>query len=185
MSDDEYAVLRECDVSYFEVTIGEPPARDDDFVPQPECVAVGLASAKVRAQICNSLSAARPPTVRPRPPQFPTHGRQPGWDGESFGYHGDDGRAFHGSGSLSSLFGPKFGVGDVVGCGFSLRSRRIFFTKNGAFVGAPFVAKPQQLPLHAVVGLDARAPVSFNFGLRPFRSRSPTSCQRSTQSRAA
>ena len=30
--------------------------RDDDFVPQPECVAVGLASAKVRAQICNSLS---------------------------------------------------------------------------------------------------------------------------------
>ena len=56
VSDDEYAVLRECDVSYFEVTIGEPPARDDDFVPQPECVAVGLASAKVRAQICNSLS---------------------------------------------------------------------------------------------------------------------------------
>ena len=57
VSDDEYAVLRECDVSYFEVTIGEPPARDDDFVPQPECVAVGLASAKVRAQICKSLSA--------------------------------------------------------------------------------------------------------------------------------
>ena len=56
VSDDEYAVLRECDVSYFEVAIGEPPARDDDFVPQPECVAVGLASAKVRAQICNSLS---------------------------------------------------------------------------------------------------------------------------------
>lgn len=57
VSDDEYAVLRECDVSYFEVTIGEPPARDDDFVPQPECVAVGLASAKVRAQICKSLCA--------------------------------------------------------------------------------------------------------------------------------
>jgi hypothetical protein len=57
VSDDEYAVLRECDVSYFEVTIGEPPARDDDFVPQPECVAVGLASAKVRAQIRRSLSA--------------------------------------------------------------------------------------------------------------------------------
>ena len=57
VSDDEYAVLRECDVSYFEVAIGEPPARDDDFVPQPECVAVGLASAKVRAQICNSLCA--------------------------------------------------------------------------------------------------------------------------------
>ena len=56
VSDDEYAVARDCDVSYFEVTIGEPPARDDDFVPQPECVAVGLASAKVRAQICNSLS---------------------------------------------------------------------------------------------------------------------------------
>ena len=57
VSDDEYAVLRECDVSYFEVTIGEPPARDDDFVPQPECVAVGLASAKARAQICKSLCA--------------------------------------------------------------------------------------------------------------------------------
>ena len=57
VSDDEYAVLRDCDVSYFEVAIGEPPARDDDFVPQPECVAVGLASAKVRAQIFKPLCA--------------------------------------------------------------------------------------------------------------------------------
>ena len=81
VSDDEYAVLRECDVSYFEVTIGEPPARDDDFVPQPECVAVGLASAKVRAQIRKSFCAALARRPRARPPQFPTHGRQPGWDG--------------------------------------------------------------------------------------------------------
>jgi hypothetical protein len=41
-------------------------------------------------------------------------GRLPGWEAHSYGYHGDDGHAFHGSGTGRS-FGPGFTTGDVVG----------------------------------------------------------------------
>jgi hypothetical protein len=40
--------------------------------------------------------------------------RLPGWEPRSYGYHGDDGHAFHGSGQ-GRPFGPGFGTGDVVG----------------------------------------------------------------------
>ena len=150
------------------MTIGEPPARDDDFVPQPECVAVGSRPPRCARKLQIALRAARPLTVRPRPPQFPTHGRQPGWDGESFGYHGDDGRAFTARDRSRRSSAPSLASATSSAAVLAALAPHLF-TKNGAFVGAPFVAEPQQLPLHAVVGLDARAPVSFNFGLRPFR----------------
>jgi hypothetical protein len=41
-------------------------------------------------------------------------GRLPGWEAHSYGYHGDDGHAFHGSGT-GRAFGPGFTTGDVVG----------------------------------------------------------------------
>lgn len=41
-------------------------------------------------------------------------GRLPGWEPRSYGYHGDDGHAFHGSGT-GRPFGPGFTTGDVVG----------------------------------------------------------------------
>jgi hypothetical protein len=42
--------------------------------------------------------------------------RLPGWEVNSWGYHGDDGRAFASRGTGES-FGPTFTTGDVVGCG--------------------------------------------------------------------
>ena len=47
-------------------------------------------------------------------------------------------------------------------------SRRIFFTLNGAYLGAAFTAKPLQLPLYPVAGIDSFSSVSFNFGAEPF-----------------
>ena len=138
-----FVIAHECLIGYFEVTVGAPILTDLSGL---DCVAIGLCSAR-----------------------FPLSGRQPGWDKFSFGYHSDDGHIFHGSGNGARPFGPRFGDGDVVGCGISIRSRRIFFTKNGEFIGAPFVAKPNQLPLHPVVGLDTHAPVYFNLGQAPFR----------------
>ena len=35
--------------------------------------------------------------------RFACDGRQPGWDSESYGYHGDDGRLFHGNGTQVTL----------------------------------------------------------------------------------
>ena len=65
----------------------EPP-------PPPACVAVGI-----------SLN------------NWEGHGKMPGWDIYSYGYHGDDGGLFHRNGDIIRLYGPKYDEGDTVGCG--------------------------------------------------------------------
>lgn len=56
--------------------------------------------------------------------------RQPGWEPNSYGYHGDDGCKFYNS-SSGSVYGESFGNGDVIGAGIHLEKQQIFFTKNG------------------------------------------------------
>ena len=146
----ELCLLERCTVGYFEVSIGAPAGgkgATNEATPSAsiDCIAIGLGS-----------------------DSFPLTGRQPGWDMHSFGYHSDDGRLFHGSGTRSQPFGPRFAVGDTVGCGISLTTRQIFYTHNGLFLGVAFVAKPSQLPLYPIVGLDSHATVNLNFGQRPF-----------------
>ena len=53
----------------------------------------------------------------------------PGWNKNSYGYHGDDGTMWA-SGSIKT-YGPTFTTGDVIGCCFNLVEKQIFFTKNG------------------------------------------------------
>jgi len=116
-------------------------SQDENLLP--ECVAVGLSSAHFNA-VC----------------------RLPGWDAESFGYHGDDGCLFHGKGVQISEYGPNFGVGDIVGCGINYKSRSIFFTLNGCFLGYAF--RRVSGKLFPTVGIDAKVNVTFNFGRAPF-----------------
>ena len=56
--------------------------------------------------------------------------RQPGWEANSYGYHGDDGHKFHSCGR-GEEYGPTFTTGDVIGAGIHLGKAQIFFTKNG------------------------------------------------------
>lgn len=62
--------------------------------------------------------------------------RPPGWEPESWGYHGDDGNCYssHNSGKQ---YGPPFTTGDTVGCGVNFRLGTVFFTKNGVLLGEP------------------------------------------------
>ena len=99
---------------------------------------------------------------------FPLIGRQPGWDAHSYGYHSDDGRLFHGSGTRSAAYGPRFGANDVIGCGVCVHSRKIFYTLNGKFLGVAFTAKASNYPLYPLVGLDSHCSIHFNFGQLPF-----------------
>ena len=112
-----------------------------------ECVAVGLSTYR-----------------------FEMHRRLPGWDSWSFGYHGDDGFAFHHT-SGGIKYGPTFGAGSVVGCGIDYHCRRVFYTLNGQFLGyAPggvLTAEQLALDWFPTVGLDSHAAVQCNFGRDP------------------
>ncbi|KAH7025871.1 CTLH/CRA C-terminal to lish motif domain-containing protein [Microdochium trichocladiopsis] len=57
--------------------------------------------------------------------------RPPGWEPESWGYHGDDGEVYVGA-NVGKKYGARFGPGDFVGCGVNFRTRKIFFTRNGS-----------------------------------------------------
>lgn len=58
-----------------QVTIGHPRSAPEHTIP--DCVAVGLSDSR-----------------------FPLKGKMPGWDAASYGYHSDDGGAFHDAGSM-------------------------------------------------------------------------------------
>ncbi|KAJ2498674.1 hypothetical protein GGH96_004105 [Coemansia sp. RSA 1972] len=94
--------------------------------------------------------------------------RLPGWDPGSWGYHGDDGHAFGGAGS-GTRYGPRYSTGDTVGCGLDFMKRRIFFTRNGAFLGHVFDVIDITKDLYPCVGM--RTPgehLVANFGRKPF-----------------
>ncbi|TVY37986.1 Uncharacterized protein LSUB1_G003411 [Lachnellula subtilissima] len=59
--------------------------------------------------------------------------RVPGWEPESWAYHGDDGHSYGGQ-SSGKHYGPPFAATDVIGCGVNFRTGCAFFTKNGDFL---------------------------------------------------
>ncbi len=75
------------------------------------------------------------------PADYPL-GRHPGWERDSIGYHGDDGRLFQYSGS-GHAFGPSWKKNDVVGLGIRSHSTdaallsevQVYFTRNGDELG--------------------------------------------------
>lgn len=56
--------------------------------------------------------------------------QMPGWNSHSWGYHGDDGNIFHGSGSDVSHL-SAYGNGDTVECCVDQSAGTISFTRMG------------------------------------------------------
>ena len=93
--------------------------------------------------------------------------RQPGWEANSYAYHGEDGRKYSES-ERGEAYGPSFTAGDVVGCGFLLSRREIFFTVNGRSLGPAFANVGRDL--YPTVGLHSPGEtVVLNFGAQPFK----------------
>lgn len=99
---------------------------------------------------------------------FNTSGKMPGWDIHSYGFHGDDGGLFHAGGMMVRSYGPKFGVGDTVGCGINYSNQGIFFTLNGRFLGYGWTEIDMSDPLYPTIGIDTHTPIESNFGSSPF-----------------
>uniref|UniRef100_A0A0N4ZXB3 B30.2/SPRY domain-containing protein n=1 Tax=Parastrongyloides trichosuri TaxID=131310 RepID=A0A0N4ZXB3_PARTI len=95
--------------------------------------------------------------------------RLPGWDANSFGYHGDDGNFFASSGNGSS-YGPTFTTGDIIGCGVDFARKNLFYTKNGEFLGFATDKLNISKDLYPVIGLQTQGEtIDTNFGQKPFR----------------
>lgn len=62
---------------------------------------------------------------------------QPGFEAGTYGYRGDAGYKYHHD-MHGEEFGPRFGAGDVVGCGLHVAAGEVFFTKNGELIGTAF-----------------------------------------------
>ena len=97
--------------------------------------------------------------------------RLPGWETGAWGYHGDDGHTFCGSG-IGRVYGPTFTAGDHIGCCLNFREGIAFYTKNGVQLATAFRnLRPDEevRRLYPTVGL--RSPgehVRVNFGTEPF-----------------
>ncbi|XP_052842539.1 ran-binding proteins 9/10 homolog isoform X2 [Drosophila gunungcola] len=114
--------------------------------------------------------------------------RLPGWDKQSYGYHGDDGNSFSSSGN-GQTYGPTFTTGDVIGCCVNFVNNTCFYTKNGVDLGIAFRDLPVriylnliilypinylcdyfQTKLYPTVGLQTPGEeVDANFGQEPFK----------------
>ncbi|KAL2073362.1 hypothetical protein VTL71DRAFT_10686 [Oculimacula yallundae] len=93
--------------------------------------------------------------------------RLPGWEPESWAYHGDDGNSYCCS-SQGKQYAARFSAGDTIGCGINFRSNSAFFTKNGVHLGTAFhnIGKEK---LYPSVGMKKSGEhVRVNFGQSPF-----------------
>jgi hypothetical protein len=82
-----------------------------------------------------------------------TLNRLPGWEPESWAYHGDDGLTFNCSASGKN-YGPKYSTGDVIGCGVNFRTGQAFFTKNGVNLGEFIATLMCGIRLHSGAALS-------------------------------
>lgn len=70
--------------------------------------------------------------------------RLPGWEEQSWGYHGDDGHTFCSTGT-GRRYGPQFTTGDTIGIGVDYTLGKAFFVKNGVMLGMSPFPLPQGL----------------------------------------
>ncbi|KAL6073674.1 negative regulation of SNARE complex assembly [Balamuthia mandrillaris] len=95
----------------------------------------------------------------------------PGWYNGSLGFNSQQGFKYHHRNpGCGDSYGPAFGRGDVVGCGWTKWDGKVFFTKNGQHLGTAFKHVSATRSYYAVVGLvEYGARVTVNFGQEPFR----------------
>ena len=95
--------------------------------------------------------------------------RLPGWEPNSYAYHGDDGKIFEGQ-SNGSVYRPGFGQHDTIGCGIDFSKKIAWFTKNGHDLQVAFRNLNFNAPVYPCIGMKKQPGVQIevNFGQSPF-----------------
>ncbi|PGH14564.1 hypothetical protein AJ80_05884 [Polytolypa hystricis UAMH7299] len=96
--------------------------------------------------------------------------RLPGWEQESWAYHGDDGKIFFGDNQGQGKdYAKPFAVNDTVGCGVNFSTGTAFFTKNGVYLGNAF-RELKNVKLYPSIGMRKfpGSHIKANFGQFPF-----------------
>ena len=88
----------------------------------------------------------------------------PGWDIGTIGFHSDDGKLFHEDG-IGRYMDEPFGIGDVIGCGYSNKFKLTFFTRNGRII--EIIPLCSQMNYFAI-GLNKYETVTVNTGENPY-----------------
>lgn len=112
----------QCGIYYFEVTIIS--RKREEYVYTCQYIRSYVSNPTFRSSIGIGFSSKNVPLSR-----------LPGWEPESWAYHGDDGHSFC-CNSSGKHYGPPFNAGDIIGCGINFRSNSAFFTKNGDHLGS-------------------------------------------------
>ena len=111
------------DMFYFEVAIKKQSEEEASAKPEWPTLAIGFC------------------TIGGRAIRFPGWcPRQDAPSARSWGYHGDDGGLFYSGNPNSSPvdFEPRYQPGHTIGCGVDLKTRTMWFTRNGQKLGANF-----------------------------------------------
>jgi len=113
---------------------------------------------KARSQVCIAVGFSS----KPYPPF-----RLPGWERHSVAYHSDNGYKFFNDPVDGIRYGPKYGEGDTIGCGFTNSSsghQSFFFTHNGQHLGVAFTTDKLVGETYANIGSDGACSISINSG---------------------
>jgi len=102
----------------------------------------------------------------------------PGWEQGSYAMHSDDGNAYYNNSPSiysckSFAYGPSFQRnGAVIGCGYNFKTKEVFFTQEGQFIGVAFTL-PNQVEVGGIVpciGMHTpRSTWAVNLGKYPFK----------------
>lgn len=75
----------------------------------------------------------------------------------------------HSGPNTAKPYGPKYGGGDVIGCGIDFRDMSAFYTKNGIFLGTAF-KEVKETDIYPFVGFKtAGEKIEANFGAKPYK----------------
>eukprot|EP00917_Polyrhabdina_sp_WS-2016_P014429 GHVP01031543.1.p1 GENE.GHVP01031543.1~~GHVP01031543.1.p1 ORF type:complete len:406 (+),score=87.75 GHVP01031543.1:2000-3217(+) len=95
--------------------------------------------------------------------------RLPGWEPDSYGYHGDDGMVFGFDGGKETEYSTTFTEGDTIGCGICLLTNEVFFTKNSVYLGVAGKITIPENGIYAAIGMKTAGEcVSASFNQNAF-----------------